>query len=56
MKKGQKKYKKPSHAKPPHNLVSVGSSYLAWRFTPGGLPGLSHLLPVLCNFKDLKKS
>jgi len=56
MRKGQKKYQSKSHAKPSHNLVSVGANYLAWRFTPGGLPGLSNLLPVLCNFKDLKKS
>lgn len=46
MKQARKTNRQPNE--PKHHVVSVGVDFLAWRFTPGSLPGLPNLLPVLC--------
>ena len=48
----QDKPNQAAHVKSNDNLIAVGDNYLTWRFSPGSLPGLSNLFPVLC---DLKK-
>lgn len=30
------------------SLVPVGTLGLAWRFTPGQIPGLQNIFPVVC--------
>lgn len=54
MTKGQKKFQRKTHAQSPGNFVAVGVNYLTWRFTPGSLPGLPNLLPVLCTIGNQK--
>jgi len=39
---------------PENNTVVVGVNYLLWRFTPGSLPGLNNIFPVLCDLRYSK--